>query len=63
MSVLLFIVTRSIGLACTPLSMEPAAAFLELWDRSVPSDIGIAGLDFSPEVEASYILLLCMVRF
>ena len=62
MSVLLFIVTRSIGLACTPLSMEPAAAFLELWDRSVPSDIGIAGLNLlPPEVEASYVLLLCML--
>ena len=44
--------------------MEPAAAFLELWDRAVPSDIGIAGLDLlPPEVEASYVLLLCMVRF
>ena len=65
-SIALFFAYRMIGLLCTPLSNEPAAAALALWARLVPmtglglSDAG-GSLTEAGAADASYALLLCVL--
>ena len=65
-SLALFFAYRMIGLLCTPLSIEPAAAALALWARLVPttglglSDAG-GSLPEAGAADASYALLLCVL--